>query len=81
MLTKTISCGISDCHKMILTVLKTTFMKAKPKEITYRCYRNFDENVFRTDLKQNLQSICCKNYGDFENKFLNCLNLHARMSI
>ena len=29
--TNVISSGISDCHKMIITVLKTTFRKAKPK--------------------------------------------------
>ena len=30
--TKAISTGLSDCHKMIITVLKTTFKKAKPNE-------------------------------------------------
>ena len=30
--TTTISTGISDCHKMIITALKTTFKKAKSKE-------------------------------------------------
>ena len=50
--TKTISTGLSDCHKMILTVLKTTFKKAKPEEITYRCYKNFMINKFRSDSKK-----------------------------
>ena len=50
--TKTISTGLSDCHKMILTVLKTTFKKDKPKEITYHCFKNFVENKFRSDLKK-----------------------------
>ena len=40
--TNTISAGISDCHKMVVTVLKTTFTKAKPKEIFYRSYKNFN---------------------------------------
>ena len=44
--TNVISTGISDCHKMIITVLKTTFNKAKPKEITYRCYKDFNNDVF-----------------------------------
>ena len=75
--TKTISTGLSDCHKMILTVLKTTFKKAKPKEITYRCYKNFVENKFRSDLENKILTEDCKNYGKFEEMFLDCLNHHA----
>ena len=44
--TSCISCGISDFHKMVVTVLKTIFTKAKPKEIHYRCYKNFDNITF-----------------------------------
>ena len=28
--------GSSDCHKLVLSVFKTTFSKSKPKEIIYR---------------------------------------------
>lgn len=42
--TKTVSTGLSDFHKMIVTVMKTTVPKAKPKIIKYRDYKNFDEN-------------------------------------
>ena len=44
--TNTISAGISDCHKMVVTVLKTTFTKAKPKKIFYRSYKNFNNSSF-----------------------------------
>ena len=47
--TTTLACGLSDCHKMILTVLKTTFSKAKRKETIYRNYKNFDLNIFKND--------------------------------
>ena len=73
--TAAISTGISDCHKMIVTVLKTTFKKAKPKEVTYRCYKQFDKCVFKKDLKHNLTN--CTNYEDFESRFLEILNMHA----
>ena len=36
--TSVVSTGISDCHKMIVTVLKATFKKAKPKEQSRRNY-------------------------------------------
>ena len=71
--TSVVSTGISDCHKMIVTVLKTTFKKAKPKEIVYRCYKNFDRHNFRRQLKHELQG-CNTQY---EEKFLAVLNFHA----
>ena len=33
--------GLSDCHKMAVTVMKTTFPKAKPKVIQYRDYKSY----------------------------------------
>ena len=73
--TVAVSTGISDCHKMIITVLKTTFQKAKPKEIIYRSYRNFNEYAFREHLRYNLQG--CENYSKFESKILEVFNQHA----
>ena len=34
--TVTMSTGLSDCHKMVITVLKSTFAKTKPKETRSR---------------------------------------------
>ena len=68
--------GLSDFHKMPVTVLKTKFGKCKPKEVTYRDYKKFDEDLFKTDLKTALSSGCCT-YEAFENIFLSTLNLHA----
>ena len=52
--TSAISTGISDVHKMIITVLKTKFKKAKSTEIIYRTFRNFDKRIFTNDLKNCL---------------------------
>ena len=38
--TKTISTGLSDFHKMVITVLKQTFQRSSPKELAYRDYKN-----------------------------------------
>ena len=32
---------LSDCHKLVLTVLKTAVPRSQPKEITYRVYKQF----------------------------------------
>ena len=52
---------------MILTVLKTTFKKAKPKEVMYRPHRNFDD-AFGIDLEHKLTN--CEKYSEYESGFL-----------
>ena len=42
-----IKTGLSDFHKMTVTVMKTTFEKLKPNIIHYRGYRKFSNDKFR----------------------------------
>ena len=42
--------GLSDFHKLTLTVLKTFHVKHKPKIIQYRDFNHFDNTSFRADL-------------------------------
>ena len=73
--TKVISTCVFDFHKMIVTVLKTTFKKVKPKVITYRSYKKFDNFSFGSDLRNRIVNL--KNYTEFEQRFLEVLNIHA----
>ena len=43
---KTFVCetGLSDCHKLVATIFRSTFIKLPPKVVKYRTYKNFDEN-------------------------------------
>ena len=50
--TMTISTGF-----MIITILKSSFIKSKDREIYYRNYRNFSSNSFREDLTLSLDRI------------------------
>ena len=78
--TTVLSTGMSDFHKMIVTVLKTTFPKSKPKEIAYRDYKKFDRDVFRKELKEQLNSDNnFGNYAYFEKTYLDVLDKHAPM--
>ena len=51
---KTFVCktGRSDCHKLVSTIFRSTFIKLPPKVAKYRSYKNFDENKFCRDLDQ-----------------------------
>ena len=78
---KVIETGLSDCHMMTITVLKSFFQKQKPKMIKYRDYRKFDEFIFRSELHLKLSSLKENelNYENFENVFVGLLNIHAPM--
>ena len=52
--TTTIETGISDFHKLVVTVLKTFHKKQRPKIIHYRNYKNIEKDNFREDLKKEL---------------------------
>ena len=46
----TLETGLSDHHKMTITVLKASYIKKAPINISYRSYKNFDETLFKNDL-------------------------------
>ena len=46
--------GISDFHKMVVTVLKVFYKKQKPKIIQYRNYDDFINDLFREELNNEL---------------------------
>ena len=75
----TIETGLSDHHKLIISVLTTYLKKKEPIKINYRSFKNFDETAFRNDLLHNLQN-CDKNdmlYDEFKDIFMQVLNDHA----
>ena len=70
--------GLSDHHKMIATSFKMTFPKSKPKEKLYRAIKNCDRDLFRNELKSELEKIDSK-YESFEDTFTTLLDKHAPM--
>ena len=75
--TTTIATGLSGFHKMAITVLKTTFPKAKPKVIQYRDYKKFVVRNFREELISKFENEVVVNYAKFEAIFLQSLDKHA----
>ena len=77
--TKIISSGLSDCHMLVLNVIKTTFPKAKPKKNFCRDFKHFKENIFKDDLKRCLyaNTDTSVNFSKFQEVFLNVLAIHA----
>ena len=75
--TTTISTGLSDFHKMTITVMKTTFVKQKPRLILYRDYSKYSKDNCLLELERNMKKKEINEYETFENIFLNVLNKHA----
>ena len=75
--TETLFTGLSDFHKLVTAVFKTTFLKSKPKEIIYRDFKKFSEESFNEELSLKLTNECVNDYSSFENIFLDTLNHHA----
>ena len=59
--TITIEIGISDFHKMVITVLKVFYKKQKPRIIQYKGYKNFDNQLFQRELNSKLLKIDLNN--------------------
>ena len=74
-----IETGLSDHHKLTITVLKSSFQKQVPITILYRDYKNFNHSVFRTELVGELynQNNDNTNYSLFEEVIVKLLNRHA----
>ena len=68
--------GLSDFHLLTVTEFKVNFQKCKPHVFTYWNYRNYDNDVFRSEI----QSFCSLNetyLGLFKGSIFCIFNKHA----
>lgn len=69
------SAGLPDSHKIIITVLKSSFIKLKTREMYCRGYKNFSTNSLGEVLALSLGCIS-KSFDSFEDNFIKNLNRH-----
>ena len=53
--------GLSDFHKMIVTVLKSSLEKKQPKFISFEDFGKFSDNGFRTQILRNFSILHLSN--------------------
>ena len=77
--TQTIETGLSDFHKLTLTVLKTHFPRLKPNIVNYRDYKGFVNDYFRSELLQEINSSDSDliNFKDLQYTLQRALDKHA----
>ena len=75
----TLETGLSDFHKMTVTVLRTFIPKQTPLCIKYRDFKKFTPQIFGNALTQALSSINPDtiSYERFKSIFMNLLNTQA----
>ena len=69
---------VSDHHKLIGMMLRSTFATGKPKKIFYRCYKSFDNGKFEEELEKHLSSV--QDFESFHLAFKTTLNGFVRLN-
>ena len=73
--------GLSDFHRMILTVTKMTFQKLKRRVLNYKDYKHFNNERFRDDLLSEISNSYLEfdnnNFDEFFNMCQSTLDQHA----
>ena len=74
--TLTIETGLSDFHKLIVTVLKIKHEKVSPKIIQYKDYKNSDSRGFTEKLQMRLTNLEMNSldFGSLKKCFMELLN-------
>ena len=67
--------GLSDFHKMTLTVMRAHFVKQTPKVVYYRDYKKFSNELFRNDILQ--AQTLTETKENVQTNIVNIFNEHA----
>ena len=77
--------GLSDCHKMIVSVFRVFFERLPAKVTEYQNYKVFDQNEFLQNLNQELikRNSCNdeQQYDIFTSIFRRVLDKHAPLKM
>ena len=78
-----IETGLSDFHKMTVTVMRSNYQKQKPKIICYRNYKNFSNELFRKDITRKIEDEHTNDMrlDKLQQTFLDILDKHAQLNI
>ena len=74
--------GLSDCHKLVCSILRASFKKLSPKIVKYRDHKHFYQEKFLHDLDTKLLQgdlfrNCEEPYEKLSEIFINILNFHT----
>ena len=59
--TKVIETGLSDFHRLTVSMMKSTYQKKQPKVLIYRNYKFVNNENFKNDLMYGIQQLGFQN--------------------
>ena len=62
--------GVSDHHKLIPTIVKSSIFKGRLQKKINQSYKNFDNEYFTKSLTEELETLESDAYGQFKRKLL-----------
>ena len=70
---------LSDFHRLVVTVIETTYKKLNPKFIAYRNYKTFSNDSFREKFEQIVsnEDNCYAKFGNFISTRYGIFDQHA----
>ena len=79
----TLETGMSDFHKLIITILKVKPEKLPPRIIKYRDYKNFESEALSSKLQVSLKNFDTNNssFIEFKTIFMEHLNKVAPLKL
>ena len=77
--TNGIEAGLSDFHKLTISLMKMFLKKQRPKIISYRDYKKYSPAVFRIELQEALTyfDLCSISNDQFVQVVTSIFNIHA----
>ena len=62
---QTLETGLSDSHKLTLTVIKIHYKKQNPLVVTYKDYKHFSNETLQTELLSAMERYSNISFADF----------------
>ena len=74
---KSYETGLSDFHKLVVSIMKLSYKKRPPHMINYRDYKSFSNEYLKNSLNEKLVNNPELDYSNFEVIVLNLLSFQA----
>ena len=66
--------GLSDFHKLILTLFKSEISQQRPNIVSYRNYKRFDSQIFKSEISKKMEENTSMDFEAFKRTIVNTLD-------
>ena len=72
--------GLSGFHKLILTVFKSEIPQQRPNIISYRNYKRYDSQLFKSVISKKIEENTSKDFEAFKGTIVDTLDRYAPLT-